>query len=142
RKEFVDLYVSYMLNESIQKPFEDFKRGFLRGCPTEKWKMFLPVELQIVLQGHTQFDWHLLQENVEYTWYKKLDRTIRDFWAVFHDLPEEKKKMFLAFVSGSDRIPLYGLERFEFSIQDPQAENPDELYPSANTCSHILLLPR
>ncbi|NXE74548.1 HERC4 ligase, partial [Cochlearius cochlearius] len=142
RKEFVDLYVNYMLNESIQKPFEDFKRGFLRGCPTEKWKMFLPVELQIVLQGHTQIDWHLLQENVKYIEYKKLDQTIRNFWTVFHKLPEEKKKMFLAFVSGSDRIPGDGLEHFGFSIEDPQAENPDECYPSANTCYQILLLPR
>ncbi|KAM9295768.1 putative E3 ubiquitin-protein ligase HERC3 [Morus bassanus] len=142
RKEFVDLYVNYVFNESIQKPFEDFMQGFLRGCPARKWKMFLPVELQIVLQGHTKFDWHLLEKNVMYQRYKKLDRTIRNFWTVFHKLPEEKKKMFLAFVSGSDRIPGYGVELFKFSIVDPQVENPDELYPSANTCNHILFLPR
>ncbi|NWU70536.1 HERC4 ligase, partial [Pterocles burchelli] len=142
RKEFVDLYVNYVLNESIQKPFEDFMQGFLRGCPARKWKMFLPVELQIVLQGHTKFDWHVLEKNVTYRQYMKLDRTIRFFWTVFHKLPEEKKKMFLAFLSGSDRIPGYGLEFFKFCIEDPQKENPDELYPSANTCSHILFLPR
>ncbi|NXU29550.1 HERC4 ligase, partial [Thalassarche chlororhynchos] len=142
RKEFVDLYVNYVFNESIQKPFEDFMQGFLRGCPARKWKMFLPVELQIVLQGHTKFDWHLLEKNVTYRQYKKLDRTIRNFWTVFHKLPEEKKKMFLAFLSGSDRIPGYGLEHFTFSIADPQAENPDELCPSASTCNRILFLPR
>ncbi|KFU97976.1 putative E3 ubiquitin-protein ligase HERC4, partial [Pterocles gutturalis] len=142
RKEFVDLYVNYVLNESIQKPFEDFMQGFLRGCPARKWKMFLPVELQIVLQGHTKFDWHVLEKNVTYSQYKKLDRTIRIFWTVFHKLPEEKKKMFLAFLSGSDRIPGYGLEYFEFCIADPQKENPDELYPFANTCSRILFLHR
>ncbi|XP_075356676.1 E3 ISG15--protein ligase HERC5-like isoform X2 [Mycteria americana] len=142
RKEFVDLYLNYVFNESIREPFEDFMQGFLRGCPATKWKMFLPVELQMVLQGHTKFDWHLLEKNVMYRQYKKSDRTIGYFWTVFHKLPEEKKKMFLAFVSGSDRIPGYGLEHFKFSIADPQDKNPDELYPFANTCEHILFLPR
>ncbi|KFQ38120.1 putative E3 ubiquitin-protein ligase HERC3, partial [Mesitornis unicolor] len=142
RKEFVDLYVNYVLNKSVQKPFEDFMRGFLRGCPGRMWKMFFPVELQIVLQGHTKFDWHLLEKNVTYMGYKKIDPTIRNFWIVFHKLPEEKKKMFLAFLSGSDRIPAYGLEYFQFYIADPLEKNPDELYPFVNTCSHILFLPR
>ncbi|KFO94718.1 putative E3 ubiquitin-protein ligase HERC4, partial [Buceros rhinoceros silvestris] len=142
RKEFVDLYLNYVFNESIQKPFEDFMQGFLRGCPTRKWKMFLPVELQIVLQGHTKLEWHLLEENVVYCQYKRLDRTIRNFWSVFHKLPEEKKKMFLAFLTGSDRIPGLGLEYFTFCIEDPQNQNPDETSPSANTCARILLLPR
>ncbi|XP_074886416.1 putative E3 ubiquitin-protein ligase HERC3 isoform X1 [Buteo buteo] len=142
RKEFVDLYVNYVFNESVRKPFQDFMQGFLRGCPARKWNMFLPAELQIVLQGHTKVDWHLLEKNVTYRQYKKLDRTIRNFWTVFHELPEDKKKKFLAFLSGSDQIPGYGLEHFKFSIADPEAENPDELYPFANTCSHILFLPR
>ncbi|KFV96855.1 putative E3 ubiquitin-protein ligase HERC3, partial [Eurypyga helias] len=95
RKEFVDLYVNYVFSESIQKPFEDFMQGFLRGCPATKWKMFLPAELQIVLEGHTKFDWHLLEKNAMYVSYTKLDQTIKNFWTVFHKLPEEKKKMFL-----------------------------------------------
>ncbi|NWR56721.1 HERC3 ligase, partial [Bucorvus abyssinicus] len=142
RKEFVDLYLNYTFNESIRKPFEDFMQGFLRGCPTRKWKMFLPVELQIVLQGHTELDWHLLEEHVVYHQYKKLDRTIRNFWSVFHKLPEEKKKMFLAFLTGSDRIPGLGLEYFTFHIGDPQIQNPDEAHPYADTCTQVLWLPR
>ncbi|NWH72197.1 HERC4 ligase, partial [Piaya cayana] len=142
RKEFVDLYVNYVFNKSVRKPFEDFMQGFLRGCPARTWKMFLPVELQTVLQGHTEFDWRLLEKNVEYRQYKTSDRTIRNFWAVFDKLPEEKKKMFLAFLSGSDRIPGFGLEYFKFFIADPQTKNPDETYPSASTCSRILFLPR
>ncbi|KGM00146.1 putative E3 ubiquitin-protein ligase HERC3, partial [Charadrius vociferus] len=142
RKEFVDLYVNYVCNESIQKPFEDFKKGFLRGCPAVKWKMFLPAELQIVLQGHKKYDWSLLQENVKYSEYKKLDKTIRNFWTVFYKLPEEKKKMFFAFLTGSDRIPGYGLEYFTFTIAEHKAENPDEFYPFASTCYRTLVLPR
>ncbi|NXG09056.1 HERC4 ligase, partial [Sakesphorus luctuosus] len=142
RKEYVDLYVNYVLNESVQKTFQDFMRGFLRGCPGRNWKIFLPVELQVVLQGHTTFDWHLLEKNVIYKQYNKSDQTIKDFWTVFHELSEEKKKMFLGFLSGCDRIPGNQLECFRFSIVDPQAKNPDELYPSARTCSLIFFLPR
>ncbi|NWW47740.1 HERC3 ligase, partial [Pedionomus torquatus] len=142
RKEFVDLYVNYVLNESVQKPFGDFKKGFLRGCPAGSWTMFLPEELQIVLQGHTKYDWKLLEKNVMYRQYGMLDQTIRNFWTVFHGFPEEKKKKFLAFLTGSDRIPGYRQENFQFTIEDPKVQNPDEFYPSANTCYHILVLPR
>ncbi|NWT66507.1 HERC4 ligase, partial [Prunella himalayana] len=142
RKEYVDLYVNYMFNKSVQKPFEDFMKGFLRGCPARNWKTFFPEELQVLLQGHTTFDWHLLEKNAIYTKYKKLDQTIRNFWTVFHKLPEEKKKMFLAFLSGSDRISGYGLECFRFWIVDPQVENPDESSPYASTCYLTLFLPR
>ncbi|NXJ23819.1 HERC3 ligase, partial [Dicrurus megarhynchus] len=142
RKEYVDLYVNYIFNKSVQKPFEDFMRGFLRGCPARYWKIFFPEELQVCLQGHTRFDWHLLEKNVVYKQYKKLDQTIRNFWTVFHKLPEEKKKMFLAFLSGSDRITGYGQGCFRFCIADPQVENPDEVCPYARTCYFILYLPR
>ncbi|XP_027747969.1 probable E3 ubiquitin-protein ligase HERC3 [Empidonax traillii] len=142
RKEYVDLYVNYVFNASVQKPFQDFMRGFLRGCPARNWKMFLPAELQVVLQGHTAVDWHLLEKNVVYRLYNESDKTIQDFWNVFHELPEEKKKMFLGFLSGSDRIPAYQLECFKFVIADAEANNPDEIYPSASTCSLIFFLPR
>ncbi|XP_016153364.1 PREDICTED: probable E3 ubiquitin-protein ligase HERC3 [Ficedula albicollis] len=144
RKEYVDLYVNYIFNKSVQKPFGDFMQGFLRGCPARNWKMFFPEELQVLLQGDTTFDWHLLEKNVIYGGYQKLDRTIRNFWTVFHKLPEEKKKMFLAFLTGSDRITGYGPERFRFCIAEynSQGENPDELSPYVSTCQHILFLPR
>ncbi|XP_039919743.1 probable E3 ubiquitin-protein ligase HERC3 [Hirundo rustica] len=142
RKEYVDLYVNYVFNKSVQKPFEDFMQGFLRGCPARNWKMFFPKELQVLLQGYTTFDWHLLEKNVMYKQYNKLDQTIRNFWTVFHKLPEEKKRMFLVFLSGSDRITGYGLEHFRFLIADPQVENPDESSPFASTCYLILFLPR
>ncbi|OXB58873.1 hypothetical protein ASZ78_012717 [Callipepla squamata] len=142
RKEFVDLYVNYVLNESVRKPFEDFMEGFRRGCPAESWKVFLPVELQVLLLGHTDYDWQLLKKNVTYVFYEESHQTIKNFWTVFYKLPEEKKKKFLAFLSGSDRIAPYGLEYFGFSIEDPFCQNPDHSYPFASTCSCTLFLPR
>eukprot|EP00075_Anas_platyrhynchos_P004905 XP_012954988.2 probable E3 ubiquitin-protein ligase HERC3 isoform X2 [Anas platyrhynchos] len=142
RKEFVDLYVNYVFNESVRKPFKDFMQGFLKGCPARSWKMFLPVELQVLLLGHTTCDWRLLQKNVIYRNYQESHQTIKNFWTVFFRLPEEKKKKFLAFLSGSDRIPAYGLEYLRFTIEDPRRENPDNLLPYVSTCGYILYLPR
>ncbi|NXU79214.1 HERC3 ligase, partial [Oreotrochilus melanogaster] len=142
RKEFVDLYVNYVLNESIRKPFEDFMQGFLRGCPTQTWKIFLPAELQIALEGKTEVNWQLLEKNAVYRNYRSSDKIIRDFWTVFHKLPEEKKKMFLAFLSGSDRISPYNWRCFVLRIANPLLPDPDEYHPSAHICNLTFYLPR
>uniref|UniRef100_A0A8C4Y2T0 HECT domain-containing protein n=2 Tax=Gopherus evgoodei TaxID=1825980 RepID=A0A8C4Y2T0_9SAUR len=142
RKEYVDAYVNYVFNESVKKPFEDFRSGFLRGCPAKKWKLFLPIEFLTVFRGHTKYDWKLLEENTKYKDYEKSDQTIKNFWTVFHELPEEKKKNFLAFLTGTDRIPAEGMRHFQFTIADFKKENPDLFHPIANTCYHVLMLPR
>ncbi|KAH0615839.1 hypothetical protein JD844_026400 [Phrynosoma platyrhinos] len=61
-KEYVDAYVRYIFTDSVEKQFGDFMRGFERGCPTEKWKIFHPVELQVVLLGHEAYDWEQLEK--------------------------------------------------------------------------------
>ncbi|XP_061439030.1 probable E3 ubiquitin-protein ligase HERC3 isoform X3 [Rhineura floridana] len=142
RKEYVDAYVNYVFNASVEKQFGDFLRGFKKGCPNETWQMFLPVELHVVLLGHTKYDWEQLEKNAKYSGYEKSDETIKNFWAVFHDLPEENKKNFLAFLTGTDRIPAQGMERFRFTIADSRKEDPDRWYPEAWTCCRVLLLPR
>ncbi|XP_066487811.1 E3 ISG15--protein ligase HERC5-like isoform X2 [Tiliqua scincoides] len=141
RKEYVDAYVNYIFNVSVEKQFEKFKLGFVRGCPT-KWRIFLPVELQLILHGHTKYDWEQLEKNAVYFGYEKSDETIQNFWTVFHDLPEEKKKHFLAFLTGSTRIPVQGMESFTFTIEDSRKENPEMWYPVAHTCVRVLALPR
>ncbi|XP_042325644.1 E3 ISG15--protein ligase HERC5-like [Sceloporus undulatus] len=142
RKEYVDAYVRYIFTDSVENQFEDFMRGFERGCPTKKWKIFLPVELQVVLLGHEAYDWEQLEKNTKYTGYEKTEQTIKNFWAVFHDLPEESKKDFLAFLTGTDRIPAEGMEKFTFTITDAKKADPDQWYPESSTCFRILILPR
>ncbi|XP_013915937.1 PREDICTED: probable E3 ubiquitin-protein ligase HERC4 [Thamnophis sirtalis] len=62
RKEYVDAYVNYIFNDSVKKQFEDFARGFQRGCPSATWKMFLPLELRNILFGHTTYNWDQLEK--------------------------------------------------------------------------------
>ena len=65
----------------------------------------------------------------------------RWFWEVCHSLDEAKRKRLLAFVTGSDRVPIKGLGHLNppFVISK-MGGDPDRL-PTAHTCFNHLLLP-
>ncbi|XP_058048904.1 E3 ISG15--protein ligase HERC5-like [Ahaetulla prasina] len=138
RKEYVDAYVNYTFNDSVKKQFEDFRRGFQRGCPSTTWKMFLPVELRNILFGHTTYDWDQLEKNAKYEGYDKSDETIKNFWTVFHDLPEESKKDFLVFLTGTVHIPGEGMN----SITIVDVDKGNQELPKIDSCTSRLYLPR
>lgn len=61
--------------------------------------------------GNENYDWEELQRGAEYKdGYTENDETIRMFWEVFHELPEEEKRKFLLFLTGSVRIPVQGMK--------------------------------
>ena len=63
------------------------------------------------------------------------------FWEIVHDeFDEEKRRQLLAFTTGSDRVPITGLEDVEFII-GIEDDNEEKL-PVAHTCFNQLLLPR
>ncbi|CAL8343107.1 unnamed protein product [Arctogadus glacialis] len=43
-KEFVDAYINYAFNKSVEKVFEEFKRGFFKVCNREGVDFFQPEE--------------------------------------------------------------------------------------------------
>lgn len=40
----------------------------------------------------------------------------RNFWEVFYEFSDKEKKQFLAFVTGSDRVPVGGLSKLQLII--------------------------
>lgn len=61
--------------------------------------------------GNENYDWEEFQRGAEYkNGYTENDETIRMFWEVFHELPEEEKRKFLLFLTGSVRIPVHGMK--------------------------------
>lgn len=61
--------------------------------------------------GNENYDWEELQRGAEYkNGYTENDETIRMFWEVFLELPEEEKRKFLLFLTGSVRIPVQGMK--------------------------------
>jgi len=66
--------------------------------------------------------------------------TIKIFWEVFHELPLEKKKQFLLFLTGSDRIPILGMKSLKLVIQSTGGG--EEYLPVSHTCFNLLDLPK
>ena len=66
--------------------------------------------------------------------------TIRMLWHVVNEMTLEHKKALLSFVTGSDRVPLKGLAKLTFIVQQHGRESLDRL-PTALTCFNRLLLP-
>ncbi|XP_078385990.1 putative E3 ubiquitin-protein ligase HERC4 [Cetorhinus maximus] len=140
RKQFVDAYVDYKLNTSVKKQFKAFSQGF-RNASLPIVNVFQPEELRDVIQGITNYEWELLEQNANYDGYTQTDKTIRNFWEVFENLAEEKKKEFLAFLSGSEMIPAAGIQSFRITIFNSRSSEPDSSYPRGYTCTRTLDLP-
>ncbi|PSN46654.1 hypothetical protein C0J52_07077 [Blattella germanica] len=97
-------------------------------------------EIMYYLIGNENYDWEELQRNAEYkNGYNENDETIKFFWEVFHELPEEEKKKFLMFLTGCVRIPIQGMKAIKIFIQ-PTTD--DKYLPVAHTCFNLLDLPR
>ncbi|CAG7668726.1 unnamed protein product [Allacma fusca] len=140
KAEFVDLYINYIFNTSVQRQFDAFRLGFLRVCVSTILNLFHAQELQAMIVGNEDYDWGELERNCTYKGiYHPKHPTILMFWEVFHSLSLSEKKQFLLFLTGSDRIPLVGMRAVKITIQPTQ----DERYlPVAHTCFNLLDLPQ
>ncbi|XP_049804341.1 probable E3 ubiquitin-protein ligase HERC4 isoform X1 [Schistocerca nitens] len=140
KREYVDLYVDFILNKSVEKQFTAFNGGFHKVCGGRILKLFHSHELMAVIIGNENYDWEELQRNAQYkNGYTESDETIKYFWEVFHELTPEQKKKFLLYLTGSDRIPVQGMKAIKIYIQPT---NDDKYLPVAHTCFNLLDLPR
>lgn len=140
KKQFVDLYVDYTLNKSVDPHFQAFYKGFHKVCGGRVLELFHSYELMAVVVGNEDYDWEELEKNATYKeGYTKDNPTIILFWQVFRELPLEEKKKFLLFLTGSDRIPIQGMKAIKITIQPM---NDERLLPVAHTCFNLLDLPR
>ncbi|KAG7211831.1 hypothetical protein KM043_011056 [Ampulex compressa] len=140
KKQFVDLYVDYILNKSVEYHFEAFHKGFHKVCGGRVLELFHSHELMAVVVGNENYDWQELERNASYKeGYSKNDPTIVLFWQIFHELTLEEKKRFLLFLTGSDRIPIQGMKAIKITIQ-PMTD--ERFLPVAHTCFNLLDLPR
>ncbi|KAK4533821.1 hypothetical protein CCYA_CCYA19G4703 [Cyanidiococcus yangmingshanensis] len=142
RNEFAQLYTRYLLVDSVHEQFDAFARGFSlllsRGVALQ---LFSPQELEVVVRGEPELDFHALERVTKYEGgYTSESLAIRWFWSIVHDsMKEEDRCRLLAFVTGCDRAPVGGLGKLHFVIQ--RAGSDTDRLPTAHTCFNILLLP-
>uniref|UniRef100_A0A3B5LU44 HECT and RLD domain containing E3 ubiquitin protein ligase 3 n=1 Tax=Xiphophorus couchianus TaxID=32473 RepID=A0A3B5LU44_9TELE len=141
RKEFVEAYLRYVFSDSVSEQYSAFSAGFLKVCGGEILLLFQPSELMAMVVGNNNYNWEELEKNAVYKGeYTATHPTVRLFWEVFHEFPLEKKKQFLLFLTGSDRIPIHGMESLRIVIQSTTAE--EHYLPVAHTCYNLLDMPR
>ncbi|CAH7145213.1 Herc3 [Phodopus roborovskii] len=140
RQEFVDAYVNYVFQLSVHEWYTAFSSGFLKVCGGKVLELFQPAELRAMMVGNSNYNWEELEETAIYRGdYSSTHPTVKLFWETFHEFPLEKKKKFLLFLTGSDRIPIYGMASLQIVIQS--TTNGEEYLPVAHTCYNLLDLP-
>ncbi|CAM9721303.1 unnamed protein product [Ectocarpus fasciculatus] len=140
REMYVDLYVEYLLDKSIESQFNAFAKGFHKVCGGDALDLFEASELELLICGNPMLDFAELEKGTVYDdGYDREARVIMDLWAVLHQFDEADKKKFLKFLTGSDRSPIDGLSKLRFVISRNGDE--DTRLPSAHTCFNHMLLP-
>ncbi|KAG5443772.1 putative E3 ubiquitin-protein ligase herc4, variant 2, partial [Clonorchis sinensis] len=107
---YVEKYVDYVFNKSCEAPYRAFERGFHQVCAGHALKFFRPMELQSLVVGSEVVNWNELRQNTSYQGvYWDHHPVIEWFWEVLLvEFSVEDKKKFLRFLTGCDRVPLFG----------------------------------
>ncbi|XP_041922095.1 probable E3 ubiquitin-protein ligase HECTD2 isoform X1 [Alosa sapidissima] len=116
RKEYVQLYVDFLLNKSVYKQFAAFYYGFHSVCASDALMLLRPEEVEVLVCGSLDLDMVTLQKEVQYEGYNRTDTTIRFFWEVVLAFPVELQRKLLHFATGSDRVPVGGMAHLSFKI--------------------------
>ncbi|KAL3127596.1 putative e3 ubiquitin-protein ligase [Cryptosporidium hominis] len=137
---YVELYLDWFLNKSIESQFRAFYNGFQSVCGGRTLELFSPEELVLVICGSSDFNIDSLIEASQYQdGYTKDSTTVVMFWEIVKKLDLKLQKKLLFFVTGSDRVPMKGLGELGFVIG---RHGPDsDLLPTAHTCFNFLLIP-
>ncbi|CAF3739050.1 unnamed protein product [Adineta steineri] len=141
KQEFIELYIDYIFNKSCEKQFHAFSAGFRRVINSKPLELFYPDELMSFVVGNSSYDWNEFQKKTEYKGeYHANHHVIQWFWQVFHKLDDKDKKKFLLFLTGSDRVPVFGWSQtLPMTIQ--RSHSDDIHLPVSHTCFNILDLP-
>uniref|UniRef100_A0A8C7ZJT1 HECT and RLD domain containing E3 ubiquitin protein ligase 3 n=1 Tax=Oryzias sinensis TaxID=183150 RepID=A0A8C7ZJT1_9TELE len=120
RKEFVDSYLRYVFSDSVDEQYSAFSSGFLKVCGGEILSLFQPSELMAMVVGNNNYNWEELEKVKSFFLHVCLRAVV--------------------FLTGSDRIPIHGMESLRIIIQSTTAE--EHYLPVAHTCYNLLDMPR
>ncbi|PBP21332.1 HECT-domain-containing protein [Diplocarpon rosae] len=144
RREFVDLYVRYLLDTVVARQFEPFKRGFFTVCDGNALSLFRPEEIELLIRGSDEpLDIASLRavsicENWAVPNAKESEPVVQWFWQSFQAATPKDQRKLLGFVTGSDRIPAMGATNLVIKLSCLGDDGPR--YPVARTCFNMLSL--
>ncbi len=144
RREYVDLYVRYILDTSVKRQFEPFKRGFYTVCGGNAFSLFRPEEIELIIRGSDEpLDIDSLRAVAEYqNWNNSQpdgsEPVVTWFWESFQQATPSDQRLLLLFITGSDRIPATGAASLGIKISC--LGDDCGRYPVARTCFNQLSL--
>lgn len=142
RREFVHLYIHYLLDAAVARQYEPFKRGFFTICGGNALSLFQPQEIELLVRGSDEpLDVDTLRKVAIYDgWGKgnwpKEEPVIDWFWEAFASAVIKDQKKLLSFITSSDRIPAVGATSLIIKITC--LGNDCGRYPIARTCFNML----
>lgn len=141
---FVTAYVEWSLGAKIAESYGPLSAGFraVLGGSEMVQKMVDAHQLErIVCGGDVAVDLAAIRRRaLLQNWANEDEAYVDSFWSVLEEFPESAKLKFVAFVTGSDRVPLQGWEQLRLKIQ--KHGGGDERLPTAYTCFSLVLLPK
>lgn len=95
--------------------------------------MFRAEELEQLICGSPSLDFKALETVTQYDGFDPTtSQTVKFFWEVVQDFPDETKKKLLFFATGSDRVPIGGLGKLQFIIAKNGSDG--TRLPTSHTC--------
>lgn len=144
RREFVDLYVRYLLDVAVIRQFEPFKRGFFTVCGGNALSLFRAEEIELLIRGSEEpLDIASLRAvSKNENWGKpnatEVEPVIQWFWQSFQAADHKDQRKLLSFITGSDRIPAMGATNLVIRLACLGDDSPR--YPVARTCFNQISL--
>ncbi len=142
RREFVDMYVHYLLDTAVARQYEPFKRGFYTVCGGNALSLFRPDEIELLVRGSDEpLDTASLRAVAVYeAWGRdqpaELEPVITWFWDSFEVMNSRNKRKLLCFITGSDRIPAMGAANLIIKVVC--LGDDCERFPVARTCFNLI----
>lgn len=153
RREFVELYVHHLLDATVARQFEPFKRGFFSVCGGTALLLFQPVEIEQLIRGSSDavLDVMALRAVAAYdNWTDGSGRPVPDpadsvpvvkwFWELLAEADARDQRKILGFITASDRLPALGAGSLVIKLVCMGGDS--DRFPVARTCFNVLQLYR
>ena len=142
RREYVDLYIRYLLDSAVSRQYEPFKRGFFTVCGGNALSLFRPEEIELLVRGSDDpLDVATLRAVAIYDgWGKDIQAAdelpVIWFWDAFARANPKEQRKLLSFITASDRIPAMGTTSLVIKVVC--LGNDCDRFPIARTCFNMI----
>ena len=147
-EEYLDLLLHQMLDTTIRKQVDAFKKGF--GRDMKYLRLLKSDELELIVCGNNDDDKEWTVQNLKdhiipSHGYHETSKTYLYLLDYMSNLSPKMRRQVLTFTTGSPRLPLGGFKNLKPKMNVVRKSegdmNPDGYLPSVMTCQNFLKVP-